>query len=104
WAFGAIPFQWAESLIDSTLKAKPGAATPEQVAVLADAVVAFGNYGQNWAGDLLLRQAQVGQHFEFADTLNRFTARQNPNQAQLVTSNYLPWSQELTTMNKPELA
>jgi len=104
WAFGPIPYQWAETLVDATVKAKPAAAKPEEVAALGDAAAAFGNFRPEWPSALLLRQAQVGQHFEFTDNLNRITARQNANQASALTSTYLPWSQELVAMNKPELA
>jgi len=103
WGVGTLPWQWADTLSQPILKAKVEEVKPEQVALLSDIVTTLGTSQPQWLSGLMLRQAQVGQSLEFTQSLNRLAANQNPNDGAALTSAYLPWSQQLATMNQPEL-
>ncbi len=104
WNIGPLPWQWADTLVDPIRKAKLEETKPEHIALLRDVTVALGAVQPTWLHDLMLRQAQTGQHFEFAQSVNRITAGQSPNQGAALTTYYLPWSQQLAAIGKPELA
>ena len=103
WNMGPLPTQWADSLFQSVSSTKVEEAKPEQVALLSNLASALGPQ-QGWLTNLMLRQAQLGQILEFGDSLNRLTAAQASNDGGALQSVYLPLSQQLVTLGKPELA
>ena len=104
WGIGSLPWQWGEAVLQTVASAKVEDAKPADVTVLANVVDTLGVVQNHWLPAILLRQAQVGQHLEFANTLNRITASMNPNDGNWLANYYVPWSQQLATLNRPELA
>ncbi len=103
FSIGTVPSVWADTLAQDVLKAKVEEAKPQDVVLLSEIVAAFGAAQPTWLPGILLRQAQLGQPMEFAQTLNRLAANQNPNDSGALTTAYLVWSQQLATLNRPEL-
>jgi len=103
WSIGLLPVRWAETLSRSASSAKVEDAKPEQIALLSNLVTVLGPQ-QSWLSSLMPRQAWFGQNLEFADNLNRLTAASNSNDGIALTTVFIPLSQQLAALNKPELA
>ncbi|HEV7404151.1 MAG TPA: tetratricopeptide repeat protein [Chthoniobacteraceae bacterium] len=103
-SIGSVPWQWGETLFQTVGSKKVEEVTPQDLTLLNDLTTALGPVQGHWLPGLLLRQAQLNQHLEFTQTLNRLVAAQNPNDGGSLTTYYLAWSQQLVTMEKQELA
>jgi TolA-binding protein len=104
FSVGSVPWQWGETLLQTVASKKVEEATPQDLVLLNDITTGIGLLQGHWLPALLLRQAQLNQPLEFTQTLNRLVAAQNPNDGGALTASYLAWSQQLVTMEKPELA
>ena len=102
WSVGPLPTQWAESLNQSVSSTKVEETKPEQIALLSN-LVTFVSPQQSWLSSLMLRQAYLGQNLEFTDSLNRLTANSLTNDGGALATVFIPLSQQLVTLNKPEL-
>jgi len=102
WETGNLPMQWLDTLVKKAISAQLDASTPEQIALLADADAVSPN--GLWTPALIVRQAQGGNAFDFAERLNRYAAAQNPSDTNKLTGVFFPSSQQLVAIGKPELA
>lgn len=104
YSSGSVPWQWGETLLQTVVTKKIEETTPQDLQLLSDITTGIGLVQGHWLPHLLVRQAQQNQPLEFTQTLNRLVAAQNPNDGGSLTTYYLAWSQQLVTMEKPELA
>ncbi|MEQ2007555.1 MAG: tetratricopeptide repeat protein, partial [Limisphaerales bacterium] len=104
WTAGSVPWQWTEAINQLVYTTKVEDAKPADVALLSDIITSLGVVHAHWLPSVLVRQAQTGQHLDFAHTLNRLTVGMNPNDANWLANYYIPWSQQVALLNKPELA
>ncbi|KAF0172054.1 MAG: hypothetical protein FD161_4145 [Limisphaerales bacterium] len=104
WNAGSVPWQWGEALLQTVVSQKVEDAQPAGVTLLSDLITSLGAVQAHWLPSLLLRQAQLGRQLDFTHTLNRLTVGMNPNDANWLANYYIPWSQQLASLGKPELS
>ena len=104
WNAGSVPWQWTEAINQGIYTTKVEDAKPADVAVLSDIITSMGIVHAHWMPSVLVRQAQTAQHLDFTHTLNRVTVNMNPNDANWLANYYIPWSQQVASLNKPELS
>ena len=104
WTAGSVPWQWTEAINQGVYLTKPEDAKIADVALLQDIITSLGVVHAHWMPSVLVRQAKTGQHFEFAQMLNRITVGMNPNDGNWLANYYIPWSQQVASLNKPELS
>ena len=104
WTAGSVPWQWGETLLQTVTSTKPEDAKPADVQLLADIITSLGAVQAHWMPALLVRQAQTGKAFDCTHTLNRITAGMNPNDGNWLANYYIPWAQQLASLNHPELS
>jgi TolA-binding protein len=104
WTAASVPWQWGEALLQTVVTRKVDEAKPADVALLTDLISSLGAVQAHWLPSLLLRQAQTGQALDATHSLNRLTVGMNPNDANWLGNYYIPWSQQLASLGKPELS
>lgn len=104
WSAASVPWQWGETLLQTVASAKVEDAKPADVALLSDIITSLWAGQAHWMPSLLLRQSQTGQALDATHTLNRLTVGINPNDANWLANYYIPWSQQVAALNKPELS
>ncbi|NBU08856.1 MAG: hypothetical protein EBS84_07565 [Proteobacteria bacterium] len=104
WAAASVPWQWGETLLQTVASAKVEEAKPADVALLSDIITSLGAVQAHWMPAMLVRQAQLNQALDFAHTVNRITVGMNPNDANWLANYYIPWSQQVASLGKPELS
>lgn len=103
WSVGPLPTQWADTLYQGVAAIKVEEAKPEQITLLSNLVNTVAPQ-QSWLSCLMLRQAWLGQNLEFTDNLNRLAMASASNDSGALLNGFLPLSQQLVSLNKPELA
>ena len=104
WTAGSVPWQWGETLLQTVASVKVEEAKPADVTLLSEIITSLGAVQAHWMPALLVRQAQLGQSLDFTHTLNRLTVGMNPNDGNWLANYYIPWSQQVAALNRPELA
>ncbi len=104
WTAGSLPWQWGETLLQGATSGKIDETKPADVTLLTDIIKSLGAVQSHWLPALMQRQAQTGQALDFSHSLNRITVGMNPNDGNWLANYYIPWSQQLASLGKPELA
>lgn len=104
WTAASVPWQWGEVLLQTVASAKVEDAKPADTALLSDIITSLGAVQAHWMPALLVRQAQLGQNLDFTHTVNRITVGMNPNDGNWLANYYIPWSQQVAALNRPELS
>ena len=104
WTAASVPWQWGETLLQTVTATKPEDAKPADTALLADIITSLGAVQAHWMPALLVRQAQLGQSLDFTHSVNRITVGMNPNDGNWLANYYIPWSQQVAALNRPELS
>ena len=104
WNAASVPWQWGESLLQIVTSSKVEDTKPADVLLLSDIIASLGAVQAHWMPALLVRQAQLGRSLDFTHSVNRITVGMNPNDANWLGNYYIPWSQQVALLNKPELA
>ena len=104
WTYAAVPWQWGETILQTVTATKAEDAKAAETALLADIITSLGAVQAHWMPALLVRQAQLLQSLDFTHTVNRITVGMSPNDANWLANYYIPWSQQVTALNRPELS
>lgn len=104
WTAASVPWQWGEVLLQTVASAKVEDAKPADNVLLSDIITSLGAVQAHWMPALLVRQAQLGQSLDFTHTVNRITVGMNPNDGNWLANYYIPWSQQVASLNRPELS
>ena len=104
WTAASVPWQWGETILQTVTATKAEDAKAADTALLADIITSLGAVQAHWMPALLVRQAQLLQSLDFTHTVNRITVGMSPNDGNWLANYYIPWSQQVTALNRPELA